>query len=92
MPFINNIYYKLDTIGTSHEGRPIIVLKLCYEGKCGRKPIYWMDSAIHPREWIGPAVTSYFIQVYFRTRKDRYDQVPFSTYQNIGKLKELSYC
>ena len=53
---------KVEEIGESWEGRPIYVMKICYN-KCGSKPIYWIDSAIHPRERISPAVVTFFTQV-----------------------------
>ena len=59
---VNN-HLKVENIGTTPEGRSILVLKICANRKCGSRPIIWIDSGIHAREWIGPAVVSYLARV-----------------------------
>jgi len=45
---------SLETIGKTHEGRPITVVKVTSNnGKA--KPGIWIDSGIHAREWASPA-------------------------------------
>ena len=53
---------SIEDIGTSYEGRPMRVLKICKGGTCGEKPAMWIDGGIHAREWISPAVTTYHMQ------------------------------
>jgi carboxypeptidase A1 len=51
----------LEVIGKSYQNQDIRLLQLgVHTG--GHKPIYFMDSAIHAREWITTATTTYFIQ------------------------------
>ena len=54
---------KVEEIGRSHEARPILLLKICPNRKCGARPAIWFDSGIHGREWIGPAVMSFLARV-----------------------------
>merc|ERR1719295_1502917 len=35
---------SIDDIGTSYEGRPMRVLKICKGGSCGQKPAMWIDG------------------------------------------------
>jgi len=53
---------SIEDIGTSYEGRPMRVLKICKGGTCGEKPAMWIDGGIHAREWISPAVTTYHMK------------------------------
>jgi len=53
---------SIDDIGTSYEGRPMRVLKICKGGSCGQKPAMWIDGGIHAREWISPAVTTFHMK------------------------------
>ena len=59
----NHQNVKLEEIGRSFEGRPLLLMKICHNRKCGHKPVYWIDAGIHAREWIGPAVLPYFTEV-----------------------------
>lgn len=54
---------KLETVGKSFEGRDLLLLKICNNGRCGKRPVYWIDAGIHAREWIGPAILPYFVEV-----------------------------
>ena len=54
---------RLQKIGESFEGRDLLLLKICNHGRCGQRPVYWIDAGIHAREWIGPAVLTYFVKV-----------------------------
>ena len=49
-------------IGTSYEGRPMRVLRICKGGTCGERPAMWIDGGIHAREWISPAVTTFHMK------------------------------
>ncbi|XP_014667694.1 PREDICTED: carboxypeptidase B-like [Priapulus caudatus] len=51
---------SIHNIGTSLFGRPMNVIKIS-KPNGRRKPIVWMDSGIHAREWISPATNQYFI-------------------------------
>ncbi|XP_031621116.1 carboxypeptidase B-like [Contarinia nasturtii] len=63
--FLDNLVEKypnlcsLETIGYSHENRPLKVLKIS-NGKSGNKAI-WIDGGIHAREWISPASVTYIV-------------------------------
>ena len=59
----NHPNVQLETIGKSFEGRDILLLKICNYNKCGQRPVFWIDAGIHAREWIGPAVLTYFVEV-----------------------------
>ena len=39
----------------------IIIFQVC-KGGCGDKPGVWIDSGIHAREWIGPAVGTWMLR------------------------------
>ncbi|EFX75496.1 hypothetical protein DAPPUDRAFT_306706 [Daphnia pulex] len=53
---------SLIDIGMSYEKRPLHVLRISNSSSPGTKPAIWIDGGIHAREWIAPAVASYFIQ------------------------------
>jgi len=53
---------KVESIGQSIEGRDLWLAKVCVNRRCGRRPIIWVDSAVHAREWIGPAATTYLLK------------------------------
>lgn len=48
---------KLKTIGKTHEGRDITLIKICSSGECGKKPTIMVEGGIHAREWVSPAST-----------------------------------
>ncbi|KAF2363215.1 Carboxypeptidase activation peptide [Trinorchestia longiramus] len=50
-------------IGSSFEGRDLLVAKVSTAefGNTSR-PAIWIDGGLHAREWISPAVVSYFLQ------------------------------
>merc|ERR1719347_440043 len=50
---------QVETIGRSHERRPILLLKICPSRACGARPVVWVDGGVHGREWISPAAVSY---------------------------------
>jgi len=53
---------KVYTIGFTHEGRPIEMLKIGYPlTKRGKKSI-WIDGGIHAREWPASTTAIYFMQ------------------------------
>ena len=54
---------QTEKIGESVESRPLKVLKICHQNKCGKNQVFWIDGAIHPREWISPVVVTYFVKV-----------------------------
>ncbi|CAJ0930514.1 unnamed protein product, partial [Mesorhabditis belari] len=50
-------------IGTSHENRTLLVIKL--KGRrnvVSEKPAFWIDAGIHAREWIAPATAMYTVR------------------------------
>lgn len=53
-------FCEKETIGQSHEGQDMIVMKVC-KGGCGSKPAMWIDSGIHAREWISPATGTWML-------------------------------
>ncbi|OXA49575.1 carboxypeptidase B [Folsomia candida] len=50
---------SIETYGSSNQGKPLKVLKVSTGGS--NKPAFWIDSAIHAREWISPAVNTYIM-------------------------------
>ena len=72
----------MENIGTTHEKRPILVLNICANRRCGSRPIIWIDSGIHGREWIGPAVVSYLAMVRPGARE-------LESYRKFELLQEL---
>lgn len=53
---------KVYTIGFTHEGRPIEMIKIGYPlNKRGKKAI-WIDAGIHAREWPSSTTAIYFME------------------------------
>ena len=53
-------FCQTESIGQTYEGEEMIVMKVC-KGGCGNKPAMWIDSGIHAREWIAPAVGTWML-------------------------------
>merc|ERR1712236_124081 len=53
-------FIETESIGQSYEGQEMVVLKVC-RGGCGNKPVMWIDSGIHAREWISPATGTWML-------------------------------
>ena len=51
---------SIEVIGQSYEGRDQRMVKICQDG-CGTKNIMYVEGGIHAREWMSPAVVTYFI-------------------------------
>lgn len=62
---------KVESIGQSTEGRDLLLAKVCVNRRCGRRPIIWVDSAVHAREWIGPTATTYLLKNLLENRRYR---------------------
>ncbi|CAL8104015.1 unnamed protein product [Orchesella dallaii] len=52
---------SVEEIGRTIENRPMIVIKIGTPVANKTKPAIFMDGGIHAREWISPALTTYFI-------------------------------
>lgn len=52
---------KRDVIGKSIEGRDISALRISSGSEFGKKPIIFIDTGTHAREWIGPHTVLYFV-------------------------------
>merc|ERR1711973_94770 len=63
LDYLENTYDFVTTsvIGSSGEGTPMRVVKVC-EGGCGNKKAVWIDGGIHAREWISPAAVSWMLR------------------------------
>ncbi|VDN54106.1 unnamed protein product, partial [Dracunculus medinensis] len=58
------------SIGTTHEGRQIPLIKIGYPS-ITNKPAIWIDGGIHAREWVAPASVLYMInQLVLNYNKD----------------------
>ncbi|CAH1639214.1 unnamed protein product [Spodoptera littoralis] len=64
---------SVSVIGKSSEGRDIKMLKIS-NGNSNNVGV-WMDGAIHPREWISPAVVTYLADRIVRTFNEQPDSV-----------------
>ena len=60
---------SVSSIGTTYEGRDIVMIKICSSGHCGKKPAILIDGGIHAREWISPAATLMLIDKIVNTVK-----------------------
>lgn len=52
---------KRDVIGKSIEGRDIFGMRVSSAAEFGKKPIIFIDSGIHAREWVGHQSTLYLL-------------------------------
>lgn len=52
---------KRDLIGKTVEGRDMIGLRVSNAAEFGKKPIIFIDSGVHAREWVGPHSALYFL-------------------------------
>lgn len=52
---------KRDVIGKSIEGRDIFGMRVSSGSEFGKKPIIFIDSGIHAREWVGHQSTLYLL-------------------------------
>ncbi|XP_026480022.1 carboxypeptidase B-like [Ctenocephalides felis] len=67
---------KVETIGTTTEGRPLRAIYLSSGGN-GTKPAIVMDAAIHAREWLAPTTVLYLIDQLVGSYKNLLDKVDF---------------
>jgi len=63
LDYLENTYDFVTTsvIGSSGEGTPMRVVKVC-KGGCGNKKAVWIDGGIHAREWISPATVTWMLR------------------------------
>ncbi|CAG2163565.1 unnamed protein product, partial [Oppiella nova] len=59
------------SIGNSYEGRPLKVIRIGEGNENQNKPIIFIESGIHAREWISPATTQCFGQYLVQGYKAR---------------------
>ncbi|XP_068620166.1 carboxypeptidase B-like [Battus philenor] len=52
---------KLQTLGSSYQGRKMKLVKISQNHNAGN-PIIFIDAGIHAREWVAPAMAIYLIQ------------------------------
>ncbi|XP_061190815.1 carboxypeptidase B-like [Saccostrea echinata] len=52
---------KVESLGTSYEGRDMKIIKLGKNNEARTKPVIWIEAGIHGREWIAPATAIYTI-------------------------------
>ena len=62
MDYLESTYdfCQTESIGQTFEGQEMVLMKVC-KGGCGNKPAMWIDSGIHAREWIAPAVSTWML-------------------------------
>jgi len=65
-------FCETENIGETFEGQQMIVMKVC-KGGCGNKPAMWIDSGIHAREWISPAVGTWMLNELVENNADHPD-------------------
>lgn len=55
-------WVALETIGTSRQGRPILMLTVSrQDGGIGDRPAFWLDGATHCAEWAGVMAALYSV-------------------------------
>lgn len=62
--FLANEYpnlVKRDLLGFTVEGRQMIGVRVSSAAEFGKKPIIFIDSGVHAREWVGPHSALYFL-------------------------------
>lgn len=64
----------LQTIGKTFEGRDMILLRVC-SGKCGLKPVMWIDGGIHGRELLSPVTVLYTIKKLVENHEEHYELI-----------------
>lgn len=52
---------KVESIGSSHEGRDMKLIRIGKNNEARTKPIIWIEAGIHAREWVAPATAIYTI-------------------------------
>jgi len=52
---------QVEQIGTSHENRPIYVVKVSSSAGGENKPSIWIDGGIHAREWVAVSSVTYML-------------------------------
>merc|ERR1711973_742352 len=74
LDYLENTYDFVTTsvIGSSGEGTPMRVVKVC-KGGCGNKKAVWIDGGIHAREWISPATVTWMLRELVENNDYLYD-------------------
>lgn len=52
-------WVKLETVGQSREGRPLLLLAIGASGERERRPGFWLDGGTHASEWTGVMAALY---------------------------------
>ncbi|CAH4037188.1 unnamed protein product [Pieris brassicae] len=92
---VNPEWTELIIAGKSYEGRKILGLRINTPYENGQretgKPVFFIESGIHAREWIAPATTTYFINQLLTSRdpditrlRDQFDWRIFPTVNPDG--------
>ena len=58
----NPSFVTLTNLGSSHQGRKILMLKVGTSPRGDQTRAVWVDGGIHAREWIAPAVATFLIR------------------------------
>lgn len=64
----NSALATVRNIGTSYEGRQLLVLEVS-NNRAANKPVIFIDAAIHAREWLAPATLNYIIKEFINDYK-----------------------